>query len=99
AVGAAQRRFGAIGDDHNRLVDGRGGQRVIDHLLWRDQCSASVIVFNTRTPRNSAVGQPWLTAAICPGCALPQFDAPPSRHVDSPPTASSDPQKSVVVAW
>ena len=66
---------------------------------WRDQCPASVIVFNTRTPRNSADGQPWLTAATCPGCALPQLNAPPSRHVDSPPTASSDPQKSVVVAW
>jgi len=30
---------------------------------------------------------------------LPQSIAPPSRHVDGPPTASIAPQKSVVVAW
>ena len=50
-------------------------------------------------PRNSADGQPWLTGATCPGCALPQLNAPPSRQVDGPPTASIAPQKSVVVAW
>ena len=27
--------------------------------------------------RNSAVGQPWLTGATWPGCALPQLEAPP----------------------
>ena len=32
----------------------------------------------TFEPRNSAVGAPWLTAATCPGWALPQFIAPPS---------------------
>ena len=93
-----QRRFRAIRDDHNRLANLRRRQRLVDDLLRRDQCPASVIVFNTRTPRNSADGQPWLTAATCPGCALPQLNAPPSRQVDYPPTASSDPQKSVVVA-
>ena len=51
------------------------------------------------TPRNSAVGQPWLTAATCPGWALPQLNAPPSTQVSGPPTASIEPQKSVVVAW
>ncbi len=49
--------------------------------------------------RKSAVGQPWLTAATCPGWALPQLKAPPSTQVSGPPTASIDPQKSVVVAW
>ena len=44
-------------------------------------------------------GQPWDTAAIWLGWALPQLNAPPSTHVCRPPTASSDPQKSVVVAW
>src|SRR4029079_9623985 len=33
-------------------------------------------VFSTLTPRNSADGQPWLTAATCPGWALPQLKAP-----------------------
>jgi len=50
-------------------------------------------------PRNRADGVPWLTAATCPGWALPQFIAPCSTHVDGPPTASIEPQKSVVVAW
>ena len=59
---------------------------------------ASVRVLSTLMPRNSADGQPWLTAATWPGCALPQLNAPPSRQVDGPPTASSAPQKSVVVA-
>ena len=60
---------------------------------------ASSRVLSTFTPRNSADGHPWLTAATWPGCALPQLNAPPSRHVDGPPTASIEPQKSVVVAW
>ena len=60
---------------------------------------ASVAVFSTLIPRNSADGQPWLTGATWPGWAFPQVNAPPSRHVDGPPTASSAPQKSVVVAW
>ena len=34
-------------------------------------------------PRNNAEGQPWLTGATCPGCALPQLNAPPSRQVDA----------------
>lgn len=42
-------------------------------------------------------GQPWLTAATCPGWALPQLAAPPSTQVEGPPTASIEPQKSVVV--
>ena len=31
---------------------------------------------------NSAEGQPWLTGATWPGCALPQLKAPPRRHVE-----------------
>ena len=56
-------------------------------------------VLRTLTPRSRADGQPWLTGATWPGWALPQLNAPPSRHVEGPPTASSEPQKSVVVAW
>ena len=36
------------------------------------------VVLRMRTPRNSAGGQPWLTAATWPGWALPQLNAPPS---------------------
>ena len=60
---------------------------------------ASSVVLRIRTPRNSEVGQPWLTAATCPGWALPQLNAPPSTQVSGPPTASMEFQKSVVVAW
>ena len=76
------------------------GQRHVDDLLCADHRyrPASVRVLSTLTPRNNADGQPWLTAATWPGCALPQLNAPPSRQVDGPPTASIEPQKSVVVA-
>ena len=78
----------------------RGFQHQVDNLLRADhECAPSERVLSTLTPRNSADGQPWLTAATCPGCALPQLNAPPSRHVDGPPTASIEFQKSVVVAW
>ena len=60
---------------------------------------ASSMVLRMLTPRNSALGQPWLTAATWPGWALPQLNAPPSTQVSGPPTASIEPQKSVVVAW
>ena len=40
---------------------------------------ASVRVFSTLMPRNSADGQPWLTGATWPGCPFPQFNAPPRR--------------------
>ena len=39
---------------------------------------ASAWVLRIRTPRNSVEGQPWLTAATCPGWPLPQLNAPPS---------------------
>ena len=72
----------------------------VDDLLWRDhERPDSAWVFRTLIPRNSADGQPWLTAATWPGCALPQLNAPPRRQVDCPPTASRAAQKSVVVAW
>ena len=75
-------------------------KRDVDDLLCTDHRHRppSVRVLSTLTPRNNADGQPWLTGATCPGCALPQLNAPPSRHVDAPPTASIAPQKSVVVA-
>ena len=57
------------------------------------------VVFSTLTCRNSADGQPWPTAALWPGWALPQFMAPNTCHVDGPPRPSSDPQNSVVSAW
>ena len=77
----------------------RGVQRDVDDLLRADHRPASMRVLSTLTPRNSADGQPWLTAATWPGWALPQLNAPPRRHVDGPPTASIEFQKSVVVAW
>ncbi len=40
---------------------------------------ASSLVLSIRTRRNRALGQPWLTAATCPGWPLPQLNAPPSR--------------------
>ena len=62
---------------------------------WAD----SSLVLRIRTSRNSAAGHPWETGATWPGWALPQLTAPPSSQVCGPPTASIDPQKSVVVAW
>ena len=100
-----QRGVAGVGDRHDRLVGlaqpRRLRQRDVDDLLCGDHRHRppSVRVLSTLTPRNNAAGQPWLTGATCPGCALPQLNAPPSRHVDAPPTASIAPQKSVVVAW
>ena len=100
-----QRGVAAVGDHHDRLVGlaqpRRLRQRHVDDLLCTDHRyrPPSVRVLSTLMPRNNAAGQPWLTGATCPGCALPQLNAPPSRHVDAPPTASIAPQKSVVVAW
>ena len=73
-------------------------QNEVDDVLRGDHRPPSVRVLSTLTPRNNADGQPWLTAATCPGWALPQLNAPPSRQVDGPPTASMEFQKSVVVA-
>ena len=72
-------------------------KRTLDALLRCHRPSSRVL--STLTPRKRADGQPWLTAATCPGWAFPQFIAPPSTHVDGPPRPSSEPQKSVVVAW
>ena len=44
----------------------------------RHQAVPSSVVFRTLMPRKSAEGQPWLTEATWPGCAFPQFIAPPS---------------------
>ena len=101
----AQRRLALLRcpDDHDAVVGGGRGERVLDQVLGghggRHQLPASSFVLRMRTPRKSAVGQPWLTAATWPGCALPQLKAPPSTQVSGPPTASMEPQKSVVVAW
>ena len=92
------------------VLDGSGELRVrlgdaealvLDQLLGGGphQWPASSLVLRIRTLRNSEVGAPWLTAAICPGCALPQLNAPCSSQVSGPPTASREFQKSVVVAW
>ena len=40
-----------------------------------------------------------VAAPDCDGSAFPQFSAPPRTYVCGPPTASIEPQKSVVVAW
>ena len=97
-----QRRLDLVGDQHHGLVGaaelGRLFQDEVDDLLRGDHRPPSVRVLSTLTPRNNADGQPWLTAATWPGWALPQLNAPPSRQVDGPPTASMEFQKSVVVA-
>ncbi len=85
----------AAGRDLERLLDQVGAGRAAGGGHW----PASWTVLRMLTPRNSATGQPWLTAATWPGWALPQFIAPPSRYVEGPPTADIERQKSVVVAW
>ncbi len=65
----------------------------------RAQRPDSARALSTLTPRTRTEGQPCETGATCPGCPLPQLNAPPSTQVDAPPTASMAPQKSVVVAW
>ena len=103
-VGPAQVGAGGVADDRDAVVGDRGRQRVLDERLrgpgvGGHRWPASSVVLRMRTSRNSAVGQPWLTAATCPGWALPQLKAPPRIQVSSPPTASMEFQKSVVVAW
>ena len=103
----AQRRLALVrvADDRDAVVGRRRRERVLDQRLRADAVRAviswpaSSVVLRMRTSRNSAVGQPWLTAATWPGWALPQLNAPPSSQVCGPPTASIEPQKSVVVAW
>ena len=56
-------------------------------------------VTRTTTSSPTTASQWNLRAATWPGWALPQLNAPPRRQVDGPPTASIEPQKSVVVAW
>ena len=68
------------------------GEQAIDHR------PDSAFVFKMLTCRNRAAGQPWLTDALCIGWPFPQLNEPPSWYVDGPPTASIDPQKSVVRA-
>ena len=70
----------------------------VRHCVLRGHAPSSAVL-STRTPRISAVGQPWLTGATCPGWPFPQLNAPSSRYVCGPPTASMEFQKSVVVAW
>ena len=103
-VGPAQVRARRVGDDRDAVIGRRGRQGVLDQRLRGPgvrghQWPASSVVLRIRTSRKSAVGQPWLTAATCPGCALPQLNAPPRTQVSSPPTAAMEFQKSVVVAW
>ena len=98
----AQGGLNLLGDQDHGLVGAAKFRRFVqddvDDVLRSDHRPPSVRVLSTLTPRNNAAGQPWLTAATCPGCALPQLNAPPSRQVDGPPTASMEFQKSVVVA-
>src|SRR5918998_208811 len=98
----AQVGLGALHDEGDLPVGGGGGQRLLDDVLRtrpRTHRPASCTVFRMFTFSNSATGQPWLTGATCPGWALPQLNAPPSRYVCGPPTTRIEPQKSVVVAW
>src|SRR5262249_36145597 len=101
-VRPAQRRVGAVGDQDHRFVGPTQPRRLVqnelDDLLCGDHRPPSLRVLSTLTPRTNAAGQPWLTGATWPGWALPQLNAPPSRQVDRPPTASIEFQKSVVVA-
>ena len=90
-----------LGRNHDRAAEPpepakppRPASPTLHHLQRPD----SSRVFSTRTPRTNADGQPCETGATCPGWPLPQLKAPPSTQVDSPPTASMAPQKSVVVA-
>ncbi len=97
-----------------RLGGGRGRDAALDERLGLDHRVTACVrltisspethrpdsarAFRMRTPLTSTDGQPWDTGATWPGWPLPQLNAPPSTQVDSPPTASMAPQKSVVVA-
>ena len=104
-VGPPQVGAGRVAHDRHAVVGHRRRERVLDQRLGVDAVRRlghrpdSWVVLRMRMSRNSAVGQPWLTGATWPGCALPQLEAPPSCQVCGPPTASIAPQKSVVVAW
>ena len=60
---------------HQLLGPGPCGGAVVDAAAHRPDSSAA---FSTRTCRNRAAGEPWLTGATWPGCPLPQLKAPPS---------------------
>ena len=102
-VGPAEVGAGRVAHHDHAVVGDAGVQALLDQALRGDLLGAhwppSCVVLRMLTPRKSAVGQPWLTAATWPGCALPQLKAPPSTQVPGPPTASIEPQNSVVVAW
>ena len=55
----------------------RQAQHPIDGVLEGDQCP-SCAVLRMLICRKSAAGHPCETGAICPGCPLPQLNAPPS---------------------
>src|ERR1019366_4956065 len=99
----AQVRGRGLLRDHDAVIIAGGVQGPLDGVLGRvpgahDEAPSSAVL-SIRTPRSRAAGQPWLTGAIWPGWPLPQLNAPASRWVCGPPTASIEPQKSVVVAW
>ena len=51
----------------------------------------------TWTFRKRAGDAAWPTRATCPGWPLPQLGVPYTVHSSRPPTASHDPQNSVVM--
>ena len=91
--------------DHAAGATRRGKGRLDDSVSWFEPRGVvahrppSVRALSTFTFRTSADGAPWLTGATWPGWPFPQLNAPQSRYVERPPTASIEPQKSVVVAW
>ena len=67
--------------------------------LVAHQWPASSMVLRMLTPRNSADGQPWLTGGDLAGLGLAAVEGAAEHPGVGPPTASMEPQKSVVVAW
>ena len=80
--------------DHDARISFRQAQYAVDGVLERQAPSCAVL--RMLICLKSAAGHPCDTGAICPGCPLPQLNAPPSTYVDGPPTASIEFQKSVV---
>ena len=83
--------------DHDARISSRQAEYAVDGVL--ESQAPSCAVLRMLICLKSAAGHPCDTGAICPGCPLPQLNAPPSTYVDGPPTASIEFQKSVVRDW
>ncbi len=77
-VGPAQVHRARLTGDHHTSVGLRRCQRPFDDFVGlHAHRPASRWVLRMLMSRNSADGQPWLTAATWPGWPLPQLKAPP----------------------